>query len=378
MNLRSVLALVMCCFFVTACEDRQGALQAIEDSVDVRTIHVTVDKVPVSVMLPGRIQATSLAEIRPRVDGIITAKLFEEGQSVKAGDTLYQIDPRLYESNLKSSMAALEQAKSALDIAAYNLERYKTLRQLDSVSEEDLETAKLNYDAQLANYELALSNLNADSLNLEYTKVLSPIDGVAGISNTPIGALVTANQSDPLTTVAFLDEVYVDLEQNALDWQNLQVLRHNGRLTSDSSTLEVTLFINKQEWPVKGRLISYNPVVNETSGSVSLRARFENQKHLLFPGMAVEAKVMVGIDPHAMVIPVQTVIRSPRGQTYVFVVASDNRVSRQEVTLGMLTEKGYEVVSGLEKGDEIVIDGLNSLRDGSLVRIVNYAGRQNR
>ena len=342
-----------------------------KDSVDVRTIQVQAQDLKISETLPGRTVAIEEAQIRPRIDGIIIKKFFTEGQKVKKGDPLYEIDPRLYKTRLESAKAQLQQAKASFDLASHNLKRYEELYDSFSVSEEELEDAKLNFEERKASLASAKSALNEAQLNLEYTKVLSPITGLIGISNVPLGALVTSNQQDPLTTVINLDKIYVDLEQNALAWQNLRKMRLFGTLTSDKETSEVTLYIDNEEWPSKGELISFNPLVDEASGSVTLRAIFDNSEHLLVPGLAVDAKVMLGVNPFSLVIPTEAVVRTARGQTFVYLISSDSRVIRREVQLGLLTESGFSVLQGLKEGDEIVVEGQSALKDGALVKIVN-------
>ena len=336
-------SLIVACF-----NEGAPAPRVKKDSVDVRTIQVQAQDLKISETLPGRTVAIEEAQIRPRIDGIIIKKFFTEGQKVKKGDPLYEIDPRLYKTRLESAKAQLQQAKASFDLASHNLKRYEELYDSFSVSEEELEDAKLNFE-----------------------EILSPITGLIGISNVPLGALVTSNQQDPLTTVINLDKIYVDLEQNALAWQNLRKMRLFGTLTSDKETSEVTLYIDNEEWPSKGELISFNPLVDEASGSVTLRAIFDNSEHLLVPGLAVDAKVMLGVNPFSLVIPTESVVRTARGQTFVYLISSDSRVIRREVQLGLLTESGFSVLQGLKEGDEIVVEGQSALKDGALVKIVN-------
>lgn len=359
-------SLIVACF-----NEGAPAPRVKKDSVDVRTIQVQAQDLKISETLPGRTVAIEEAQIRPRIDGIIIKKFFTEGQKVKKGDPLYEIDPRLYKTRLESAKAQLQQAKASFDLASHNLKRYEELYDSFSVSEEELEDAKLNFEERKASLASAKSALNEAQLNLEYTKVLSPITGLIGISNVPLGALVTSNQQDPLTTVINLDKIYVDLEQNALAWQNLRKMRLFGTLTSDKETSEVTLYIDNEEWPSKGELISFNPLVDEASGSVTLRAIFDNSEHLLVPGLAVDAKVMLGVNPFSLVIPTESVVRTARGQTFVYLISSDSRVIRREVQLGLLTESGFSVLQGLKEGDEIVVEGQSALKDGALVKIVN-------
>lgn len=366
-------ALSLCALpLLSACSDEGVVASRVKkDSVDVRTAKVTVTGATVSLSLPGRVVAVREAQIRPRVSGIIQKRFFEQGQTVHRGQPLYEIEPERYASRVKAAKAEVERAAIALEIAEHDYERYQTLREQDAISEEELEDRRLTYVLNQATLQSAQSALDEAELDLEYTKVLSPLDGSVGISHAPVGSLVTAEQSDPLTTVVNLDEVFIDVNLNARQWLNLRRMRLFGTLTTSVHTSEVMLSVEGVPLEQKGHLISDEPTVEESTGTVTLRAIITNDHHFLMPGMTVSAQLMLGVNPLAKIIPVRAVQRDPKGHTYVFVVSSDNRVERRRVTLGMLTEQGFEVAEGLEEGEEIVVEGLTLLKDGSPVRIVN-------
>ncbi|MBO8416092.1 MAG: efflux RND transporter periplasmic adaptor subunit, partial [Proteobacteria bacterium] len=334
-------------------------------------------EVTITSMLSGRVQPFLSAEVRPQVSGIVKERRFEEGQRVEAGDILYVLDDRTYLANYKSARAAYMQQQSREAIVKNRLERAKKLYAQEAVSKEDLEEASLNYELARADLSAALAELERCKVNLSYTRVSAPISGEVGKTEVSIGALVTAEQSEPLTVVRQLDQVYVDVQQSARQWRRLRSSILFGELTTDKNTESVVLYLEDgRPYPQQGQLILAEPAVDESSGSVTLRALFENKHHLLLPGMAVQAKVIGGINPHSLVIPARAVVRDPKGQTFAYVLVNDSRVQRRKLTLGILSSQGYEVLEGLADGDEVVISGLSRLRDGAQVMVKNLVDSQ--
>lgn len=369
--LMTALALLLC-----ACSE-EAAAPVKKDAVTVQTVQASYKEVTITSMLSGRVQPFLSAEVRPQVSGIVKERRFEEGQRVEAGDILYVLDDRTYLANYKSARAAYMQQQSREAIVKNRLERAKKLYAQEAVSKEDLEEASLNYELARADLSAALAELERCKVNLSYTRVSAPISGEVGKTEVSIGALVTAEQSEPLTVVRQLDQVYVDVQQSARQWRRLRSSILFGELTTDKNTESVVLYLEDgRPYPQQGQLILAEPAVDESSGSVTLRALFENKHHLLLPGMAVQAKVIGGINPHSLVIPARAVVRDPKGQTFAYVLVNDSRVQRRKLTLGILSSQGYEVLEGLADGDEVVISGLSRLRDGAQVMVKNLVDSQ--
>lgn len=363
-------------FLLCACSE-EAAAPVKKDAVTVQTVQASYKEVTITSMLSGRVQPFLSAEVRPQVSGIVKERRFEEGQRVEAGDILYVLDDRTYLANYKSARAAYMQQQSREAIVKNRLERAKKLYAQEAVSKEDLEEASLNYELARADLSAALAELERCKVNLSYTRVSAPISGEAGKTEVSIGALVTAEQSEPLTVVRQLDQVYVDVQQSARQWRRLRSSILFGELTTDKNTESVVLYLEDgRPYPQQGQLILAEPAVDESSGSVTLRALFENKHHLLLPGMAVQAKVIGGINPHSLVIPARAVVRAPKGQTFAYVLVNDSRVQRRKLTLGILSSQGYEVLEGLADGDEVVISGLSRLRDGAQVMVKNLVDSQ--
>lgn len=364
--------LLLCC--LCSCSRGGSTADGEETARPVETVQAVYREVTITTQLNGRVQPFDYAEIRPQVSGIIQQRCFAEGATVKAGDVLYLIDDRTYQANLASAEAALLQQQARLSITEHRLKRARDLFARDAGSRQDVEEAELNFEEARADLAAAQAEVDRCRVDLSYTRVTSPIDGTVGKTDVSTGSLVSAEQSEPLTVVRQLDRVYVDLQQSARQWRRLKTSVLFGELTTDRQTENVVLFNDDgSEFPETGKLILAEPAVDEGSGSVTLRAIFDNKYHLLLPGMAVRAKFIGAVNPHSLVIPARAVERDPKGQTFVYVVTREKRAQRRQVSLGVLSPAGYEVLSGLDGGDEVVISGLSALRDGALVDVQNKA-----
>lgn len=340
----------------------------------VETVQAEYRETAVVLQLNGRVQPFDYAEIRPQISGIIQERCFAEGAAVRAGDLLYLIDDRNTQASLAAAEAALLQQQARLNIAEHRLKRARDLYARQASSQQDVEEAQLDFEEARADLAAAVAERDRCRVELSYTRVTSPIDGIAGKTDVSTGSLVSAEQSEPLTVVRQLDQVYVDLQQPSRQWHRLQSALLAGGLSTDLQTGRVVL-LNEDgsELPETGRLILAEPAVDEGSDSVTLRAVFSNQNHLLLPGMAVRAKFTGAVNPQALIIPARAVERDPKGQTFVYVISAENRASRRQVRLGALSQAGYEVLSGLDGGEEVAVSGLAALRDGSLVEVINRA-----
>lgn len=359
---------------LVACDE--PAVQAVppvkKDAVEIQTIRTAFKEVTIASTLNGRVRACAQAQVRPQITGIIQKRLFTEGAQVKEGDLLYLIDDRTYAAEYQRARALYLQKKSDAAIAAKRLKRATVLRRADSISEEDFEEATLNHEAAEADLAAALSDLNVAGVNMSYTRIRAPISGEVGMTRVTEGSLVTANQTEPLTIIRNLDQVYVDIQQSSRQWRRLKESILFGELTTDKRTSSVVLYLDGgKEYDTVGQLELSELEVDEGSGNVTLRAIFDNKHHLLVPGMAVQAKVIGGINPHSLVIPAQAILRDPKGQAFAFVMTGDNRVQKRTLKLGILTLQGYEVLEGLQADEEIAVTGLSKLRDGSMVAVKN-------
>jgi membrane fusion protein (multidrug efflux system) len=355
---------------LTGCDDKpaqqqQGAGQAPEVGV------VTVKAAPLQITteLPGRTTAYRIAEVRPQVSGIILKRNFTEGSDVEAGVSLYQIDPATYQAAYDSAKGDLAKAQAAANIAQMTLNRYKKLLGTKYISQQDYDTAQA--DAQQANASVIAAKAAVENarINLAYTKVTSPISGRTGTSTVTEGALVQSGQTTALTTVQQLDPIYVDVTQSSNDFLRLKQEMANGSLKQDNGKAKVELVTNDgMKYDQSGTLEFSGVTVDQTTGSITLRAVFPNPDHTLLPGMFVRAKLEEGVNPNALLVPQQGVTRTPRGDATAMVVGEGDKVEIRNITATQAIGDKWLVTDGLKSGDRVIIEGLQKVKPGVQVK----------
>ncbi|ROQ29968.1 efflux RND transporter periplasmic adaptor subunit [Gallaecimonas pentaromativorans] len=339
---------------------------------------MTVQSQPLTLTteLPGRVQAFLEAQIRPQVSGVLLKRLFTEGGNVDAGQSLYQIDPAPYEAALASAEASLAKANADARSTELTYKRYQKLVKTNYVSQQDLDQAEATYKQALASIKEAEAQVKTAKINLNYTDVKSPISGRIGISAVTAGALVTANQTQELVRVQQLDPIYVDLTQSSAAIQALRTKMAQGNLKqSEGAEVSVTLE-DGSTYPIKGKIEYSEVYVNESTGSVTLRAVIPNPDGTLLPGMYVRAEVSTGEDSNAILVPQKGVSRDAKGNASVMVVSSDNKVEVRPVTTGEAVGNQWRITSGLKVGDKVILDGLQKVRPGAPVTTVDASKQQ--
>ena len=307
--------------------------------------------------LPGRTSAYRIAEVRPQVNGIILKRLFKEGGDVKAGQQLYQIDPAVYEATLKSAEANLQQTKSISD-------RYKQLVDEQAVSRQE-------YDTALANRLQSEAALQSAQINVRYTKVYAPLSGRIGRSNVTEGALVTSGQADAMAVIQQLDPIYVDVTQSSVELLELRRELESGRLQKAGDTaaaVKLTLEDGSQ-YKQEGKLEFSEVSVDQTTGSVTLRAVFPNPDHTLLPGMFVHAQLQAGVNSKAILAPQQGVTRDIKGIPTALVVNKDNKVEQRQLVANRTSGAYWLVEKGLDAGDRVITEGLQFIKPGIEVKV---------
>lgn len=361
------------------CKDENTAATAptapaVEVSVDV----VTPQKVVYTTELAGRTSAFQIAEVRPQVSGIIQKRLFEEGRDVKAGDTLYQIDPATYKANLDSAKANLARAEANVAPARLKMQRFKDLTHISAVSKQEYDDAEAAYKQALADVGVNKAAVENARIRLDYTKVISPISGRTGRSMVTPGALVTENQSSPLTTVQQLDPVYVDVTQSSTEVLRLKRSLQSGMLQrADEGHAVVRLLLEDgSEYQHSGTLQFTDVSVDESTGMVTLRAIFPNPQHDLMPGMYVRAILREGVDDQAILLPQRALVRDAKGNPTTYVVNDENKVEVRPLKVGRTQGNSWVVLDGLKAGDKVIVEGLQKIRPGVPVRIAQTPGAQ--
>ena len=355
--MKAITTSIAALFLLTGCDNAQtSAPQRPLPEVGI----VTLMSQPVSVVseLTGRTTAAMSAEVRPQVGGIIQKRLFTEGDTVKAGQALYQIDPSSYRAAYDEAAAALKQAQALVTADCQKAQRYAQLVKDDGVSRQDAEDAKSTCAQDKAAQESARINLN-------WTTVTAPIAGRIGISSVTPGALVTAQQDTALATVRGLDSMYVDLTRSSADLLRLR----KQTLASNSDTLSVSLLLEDgSTYSEKGRLALTEVAVDESTGSVTLRAVFPNPQHQLLPGMFVRARVDEGIMNDAILAPQQGITRDAKGNATALVVDASNKVEQRQLETGDTYGDKWLVLSGLKAGDKLIVEGTDKVTAGQEVK----------
>ncbi|HBR6869760.1 TPA: efflux RND transporter periplasmic adaptor subunit [Klebsiella aerogenes] len=357
-------SLIISALLLTGCDnsgDQQAQPQAPQVSVHV----VHSEPLSVTTELPGRTSAFRVAEVRPQVSGIILKRNFVEGSDIKAGESLYQIDPATYQAAWNSAKGDEAKAEAAAAIAHLTVKRYVPLLGTQYISQQEYDqtvaTAR-QADADVVAAKAAVENAR---INLAYTKVTSPIDGRIGKSSVTEGALVTNGQADAMATVQQLDPIYVDVTESSNDFMRLK--QESLQRGDDSKSVQL-IMENGQPYSLKGSLQFSDVTVDESTGSITLRAVFPNPQHTLLPGMFVRARIDEGVNPQAILVPQQGVTRTPRGDATVLIVNAQNQVENREVTAAQAIGNKWLITSGLQNGDKVIVSGLQKVRPGVTVK----------
>ncbi|MCH5050688.1 MULTISPECIES: efflux RND transporter periplasmic adaptor subunit [Pectobacterium] len=360
---------------LAGCNDsnnQQGGAQRQMPEVGIVTLKT--EALNVMTELPGRTSAYRIAEVRPQVGGIILKRNFVEGSDVKAGASLYQIDPATYQANYNSAKGSLAQTQAQAEIARLTVNRYKPLLGTNYVSKQDYDQAVATSRQADAAVQAAKAAVDTAQINLAYTKVNSPIEGRVGKSTVTEGALVATGQATALTTVQQLDPIYVDVTQSSNDFLQLKKELENGTLKQSEGKANVRLLLeNGTEYTEAGTLEFSDVTVDETTGSITLRAIFPNPQHNLLPGMFVRARLDSGVNPTALLVPQQGVTRDPRGQATAMVVGEGDKVEPRTLKTSKAVGDKWLVTEGLKAGDRVIVTGLQRIRPGAQVKTKEVA-----
>jgi len=330
---------------------------------------------PIVQDLPGRVSAFQTSDVRPQVNGIIQRRLFQEGSVVHQGQTLYQIDPSIYNAQAAQAQANVQAARAQAEAARTLAARYKPLVQQQAISKQDYTNAVAQArqaDAAVAQQTAALRTAQ---INQRYTRVPAPITGRVGLSNFTEGALVTSGQTQPLTTITRLDPVYVDIQESAADLLSLrQSLAQGGAVPT---TAQVHLILpDGSDYGFTGTVEFSEVVVDPNTGTVTIRARFPNPQSILLPGMFVRARFAQAIDRSAFLVPQQAITRDPQGNATLFVVGPGNRAVQRTVVAERTQGVYWVVREGLAPGEKIITQGTANLKDGAEVKPVPASSPQ--
>ena len=351
-----VSAIAVAMLTLTGCQE--DSTPQVQPTPEVGVVTLQAQPYALTSEVPGRTSAYRIAEVRPQVNGIIQKRLFTEGSEVKAGQQLYQIDPATYEAAYKSAQATQLSAKSLAD-------RYKLLVNDKAVSQQA-------YDEARAASLQADAALEQARIDLRYTRVMAPISGRIGRSAVTEGALVSNGQASAMATIQQLDPIYVDVTQSSKELLRLRRDLAEGRLqkASDSAAKVALKLEDGSRYAHEGTLEFSEVAVDESTGSVTLRAVFPNPDHLLLPGMFVHAELLSGVKENAILAPQQGVTRNQRGEPTAMVVNAENKVEQRVLKADRTAGNAWLVEDGLKDGDRLITEGLQFVQPGAEVKAV--------
>jgi membrane fusion protein (multidrug efflux system) len=368
------VAALMVFLVLTACGKSSSGAPSQGVAPEVAVVVLKHERIALTTELPGRTSPYLVAEVRPQVTGIIQKRFFTEGSDVKAGEVLYQIDPATYEAVYAGARAALARAEANVMSIRSKVQRYKELVAINAVSKQDHDDAVATLKQVEADIEANKAATETARINLAYTRVIAPIPGRTGKSNVTVGALVTANQPTPLTVIQQLDPIYVDATQSSARLLELKGHMAAGRIKGDGpDQARVKLVLEDgTPYPLEGKLKFSDVTVDPTTGSVILRTVFPNPKHTLLPGMYARALVQEGVVERGILVPQQGVSRTPKGDAVVLIIDAEGKVQQQPITVARAVGDKWFVLSGLKAGDRVVVEGIQRVRPGILVKVVPF------
>ena len=330
---------------------------------------------PIQQELPGRVAAYQVSDVRPQVSGVILKRLFTEGSLVRQGQTLYQIDPSVYSAQQAQAAANLQSARASAVAARTRAQRYAPLAKMEAISKQDYTDALAQArqaDASVAQNSAALRSAQ---INMHFTRVPAPISGRISLSNVTEGALVTANQTDPLATITRLDPVFVDIQQSAAALLNLRQALSQGGAVPTSAQVRLKL-PDGSIYGYTGTVQFSEVIVDQGTGTVTVRARFPNPQSLLLPGMYVTAQFAQAVQTSAILVPQQAVTRDPQGAATVFVVGPGNRAVQRTIIADRTLGSDWVVTGGLAPGEKVITQGTANLKDGAPIKPVPQSAPQ--
>jgi membrane fusion protein, multidrug efflux system len=330
---------------------------------------------PIQQELPGRVAAFQVSEVRPQVSGVIQKRFFAEGSIVRQGQTLYQIDPSIYAAQQAQAAANLQSARASAVAARTKANRYAPLAKMQAIAQQDYTDALAQ--ARQAEASVAQNNatLRGAQVNMRFTRVPAPITGRIGLSTVTEGALVTANQTDALATITRLDPVYVDIQQSASDLLKLrQALAQRGAVPTMA---QVRLKLpDGSDYGYTGTVEFSQVIVDQGTGTVTIRARFPNPQSILLPGMYVTAGFAQAIQTAAILVPQTAVTRDPQGNATVFIVGPGNRAVQRTIVADRTLGSDWVVTQGLAPGEKVITQGIANLKDGAKIKPVPQGAPQ--
>lgn len=341
---------------------------------EVAVVILQPERVSITAELAGRVSAFLIAEVRPQVSGIIQKRLFDEGGDVKEGDLLYQIDPAFYAAAHAGAKASLARAEANLPPIRLKAERYKDLVTVKAVSQQNYDDVAAALKQAEAELGIAKAAVETARINLAYTGITAPISGRIGKSTVTIGALATAHQGIPFTTIQQLDPVYVDVPQSNANLLRLKRNMASGNLkrAGEYQTKVRLILEDGTPYPLEGTLKFSDVTVDPSTSSFILRMIFPNPDHTLLPGMYIRAVIEEGENEQALLIPQQGVARDLKGNAIAMLVDGSDKVEQRAIKVEHAIGDKWLVTDGLKPGDRVIVEGVQKVRPGASVKVVPF------
>ena len=341
---------------------------------EVGVVTVTSGDVGLVTELPGRLEASRVAQVRARATGILQKRLFTEGSDVKAGQALFEIDAAPYQATFASAQAGLAKAEANFMQASAQAERYKPLMEAKAISQQEFMNAQAASKQAEADVAIGKAAVQTARINLNYAAVAAPIAGRIGRSLVTEGALVGQGEATPLAVIQQIDPMYVNFTQSAGEVMKLRRAMENGQLkragTGNAASVRLVLE-DGSEYARAGKLLFSDLTVDATTGQITLRAEVPNPGGTLLPGLYVRVRLEQAKAGNAITLAQQAVTRSPQGDS-VMVVGSDGKVSPRPVKVGGQQNGQWVILDGLKTGEQVMVDGFQKLRGGAPVKAVPW------
>jgi len=364
----AILAAAVALTLAACGKDPAGGLK--RPAAEVGFITVQPEPLVLQSELAGRTTPYLVSDVRPQVSGIIKYRRFEEGSAVKASQVLYEIDPAPYAAAAAEAKAGLANAKASVEATRLKAERYGELLAIEGVSQQEADDASMAYQQALASVAQMEASLASAQINLDYTKVRAPISGRIGKSTVTPGALVTANQETALATIRTLDPIYVDMTQSSAELLKLRRLIGEAGMKSGQAQVRLRLEDGSQ-YKHAGTIKFQEVAVDESTGSVILRAQFPNPDDVLLPGMYVRAVLDQAVTTSAILAPQQGITRDVKGNATALVLTADNKVEQRTLVAERAIGDRWLISNGLAEGDRLIVEGTSKVRVGDTVNPVD-------
>jgi membrane fusion protein, multidrug efflux system len=375
---KTLLFLIVACTLAVGCSSDPSAEKGgrgARGPAQVGFVIVQPTSAEITTELGGRVTAFQMSEVRPQVGGIIRRRFFVEGALVRQGQTLYQIDPSLYQAAAAEARANRDSAKANAEATRIRAQRFRPLAEIEAISKQDYTDAAAQARQAQASVAQTTAQLNTAQINLRFTNVPAPITGRIGRSLLTEGALATVNQAEPLAVIQRLDPIYVDIQQSSADLLSLRRALTRDGIVPTTAVVRLKLE-DGSDYGLTGTVEFSEAMVAANTGTVTLRARFANPQSLLLPGMFVRAVFAQALNTQAFLVPQAAVTRDPTGAAKVYIVGPGNRAVERTIVADRTDGSNWVVTRGLKAGDRVIVQGTANLKPNAPIKPVAASAAQ--